>query len=101
MDLRRRIAELESRHYLSLRYLEPDRKYSILRAKRMQTIYGPSIVLTLLDSPERLIGVFLPRGFYSVFTEHDISEINISTFKLSLIYKGTCLDTQAFKLSIE
>jgi hypothetical protein len=101
MDLRRRIAELESCHYMSVRSLETDRKYSILSAERMQTKYGPSIVLTLLDSPERLIRVFLPRRYYSVFTEEDITEINTLGVKLCLVYKGTCVDTKAFKLAIE
>jgi hypothetical protein len=101
MDLRRRIAELESCHYLSVRSLEPDRTYSILRAERMQTKYGPTIVLTLVDSPERLVRVFLPRRFYSVFTEDDNSIINTSKDKLSLICKGTCIDTKAFKIANE
>jgi hypothetical protein len=101
MDLSRKFVELDACHYLSVGSLQTDRKYSILRAERMGTRYGPRIVLTLVDSPDRLLRVFLPRRYYSLFTDEEITDINASKLQLSLIYKGTCVDTKAFKLAIE
>jgi hypothetical protein len=101
MDLRKKFEEVEACHYMSVDSLQTDRPYSIIRAERIATRYGPSVVLSLLDSLDRVIRVFIPKRFYSSFSDENIDQINSSSVNLRLIYKGTCVDTKAFKLAIQ
>jgi hypothetical protein len=101
MDLRKKIAEIEAFQYMSVGSLQTDRPYPILRAERIATRYGPSVMLSLSDSPDRIIRVFIPKRFYSSFSDENVEDINSKAVNLQLIYRGTCVDTKAFKLAIQ
>jgi hypothetical protein len=101
MDLRKKFAEIEACHYMSVGSLQTDRPYPIIGAERIAMRFGPSVVLSLSDSPNRIIRVFIPKRFYSSFSDENIEAINSTSVNLQLIYRGTCVDTKAFKLEIQ
>jgi hypothetical protein len=101
MDLSRRIQELDSCYSMKLSSLQVDRKYPITYAERIATRFGPAIVLAVRDTPERVPKVLMPRRFYAAFTDRDLNDINSANVKLNLVYKGQCVNTRAFKVTIE
>jgi hypothetical protein len=101
MDLTLRFQQVTSCSTIEIAQLQTDRPYPITFVERVGTKYGPSILMSLLDSPTRIIKVFLPRRYYSVFTDDDINQINSKQVKYGLIYKGQCVNTHSHKLAIE
>ena len=101
MDLSRKIQELDSCYNMKLNSLQVDRKYPITFAERIPTRFGPAIVLAIRDTQDRILKVFMPRRFFSAFTNDDIDDINSGKVKLNLVYKGQCVNTRAFKVTIE
>ena len=61
---------------MKLSSLQVDRKYPITHVKRVGTRFGPAIVLTIRDTPDQILEVFMPRRFYSAFSDEDLEEIN-------------------------
>jgi hypothetical protein len=98
---RSEVCRFDSCHSVNISSLEVDRKYPIINAERIGTRHGPTIILSLRDSPSRIIKVFVPRRYYSSFSDTAIEEINSATVALCLIFKGQCVDTKAYKLAIE
>jgi hypothetical protein len=86
---------------MKLSSLQVDRKYPITHVKRVGTRFGPAIVLTIRDTPDQILEVFMPRRFYSAFPDVDLEEINSEKVALNLVYKGQCVNTYAFKVAIE
>jgi hypothetical protein len=76
MDLTLRFQEASSCTAMSVAKLQTDRTYPITFAERVGTRFGPAILISLLDSPTRIIKFFLPRRYYSSITDYDIAEIN-------------------------
>jgi hypothetical protein len=87
--------------------LKVDQKYPIVKAERVKTRYGDTILLSIRDllsvgnSTPLLMKVFLPKRYAQVFTEDDISNINSGPAALSLIFKGQCKDSNSVILAIE
>jgi len=77
------------------------KKYPISKARRLDTKYGESILITVLEFSENPVSVFLPKRYAGVFTDDDIERINSKRTKLQMIYKGTCDKTSAYMLEIE
>jgi hypothetical protein len=50
--------------------------YPIERAEKLQTKLGGAILLTLQESLQAFVTVFLPRRYGAHFTENDIISIN-------------------------
>jgi dTDP-4-dehydrorhamnose reductase len=65
-------------------------KHLILRVERVYTRYGSSIVLTLWGPESRRYEVNLPRRYYGLITDYDITATNYKQIVLHLVYKGTC-----------
>ena len=61
MDLTRKFFEAEDCGVIKLDQMVLNRKYPIVRAKRVITQYGGSVLLTVEGSPEQLVKVFLPN----------------------------------------
>ena len=101
MDLSRKIQELDSCYNMKLNSLQVDRKYPITFAERIPTRFGPAIVLAIRDTPDRILKVFMTRRFFSAFSNDDIDDINSGKVKLNLVYKGQCVNTRAFTVTIE
>jgi len=81
--------------------LEPHKLYPIIRAKRIPTKYGPTVVLTLRVSKTSIVQVFLPKRYSEVMSDTDIDSINSKAFLLHLVYKGVCESSKAYLLAIE
>jgi len=101
MDLSRRIQELDSCYSMKLSSLQVDRKYPITYAERIATRFGPAIVLAVRDKPERVLKVFMPKRFYAAFSYRNIDDINSANVRLNIVYKGQCVNTRAFKVTVE
>jgi len=56
--------------------LTVDRKYPIVKAERVRTRYGETILLSIRDSAQQLFKVFLPKRYATVFKDEDITAIN-------------------------
>jgi hypothetical protein len=61
MDLVQKFEEVMWDKTVSVIDLERNRKYPILRVKRITTKIGPAVVLTIRDSQEDPPQVFLPK----------------------------------------
>jgi len=101
MELSHKIQEVDSCYSMKLRPLQVDRKSPITHAERVATRFGPAIVLAIRDTQDRIVKVFIPRRFYSAFSDEDLEEINSTKVALNLVYKGQCVNTRAFKVTIE
>ena len=77
------------------------KRYPISKARRLDTKYGESILITVLEFGENPVSVFLPKRYTGVFTDDDIERINSKRTKLQMAYKGTCDKTRAYMLEIE
>jgi hypothetical protein len=64
--------------------LKVDQKYPIVKAERVQTRYGETILLSIRDllnlsvrdSKPQLMKLFLPKRYAQVYKEDDITNIN-------------------------
>jgi hypothetical protein len=101
MELSRKIQELDSCYSMKLSSLQVDRKYPITHAEWIGTRFGPAVVVAIRDTPDRILKVFMPRRFYSAFTDKYIEDINSANVMLCLVYKGQCVNTHAFKVTVE
>jgi hypothetical protein len=100
-ELSCRFQESSSCIRMSVGQLQTNRTYPITFMERIGTQYGPSILISLCDSPKRIIKIFLPRIYCSLVTDTDIDEVNSAKVSLSLVYQGQCTETKAYKLAIE
>ena len=80
--------------------LQVNRKYRILRAKRLTRRFGPTVILTVNNGEAAPVQIFLPRRYRDVFTDTDIDQFNCNTVFLHLIFKGVCPATKAYLLAI-
>jgi hypothetical protein len=80
--------------------LRTDSSYPIERADNFQTRFGEAVLLTIQDSPQSYVKVFLPRRYGVLFTEEDFQAVNDKHVSLSLRYLGTCPATNSYILDI-
>jgi len=89
--------------------LKVDQTYPIVKAERVKTRYGETVLLSIRD-PQNLGGkdlspallkVFLPKRYATVITDEDISSINGELMHWNLISKGVCQRTNNYVLAIE
>ena len=84
-----------SSHFLSiatgcivrLDTLEIDRRYPVKFARRLETQYGPTFLLTL-ETGEENVKVYIPKRYAELFSDKDIEDINNSIKQYKLIYKA-------------
>jgi hypothetical protein len=100
MDLREKFLDVGSCTILSINKVELDKKYPIKHARRVYTMFGPTILLTLKDPVLRPLKFFLPRRYSDVFSDDDVGDKNSAKVRFYLIYEGQCAETKSFKLEI-
>jgi len=76
MDLGKRFEEATAYASVSIASLEPQNRYPIVRAKRLSTKFGMSVVFTLRSSDTTIVQVFPPQRYIDVVTDADIHNIN-------------------------
>lgn len=67
---------------------EYDRKYAIVRAERVMTHLGHTVLLTVKDSPRHILKLFLPKRYARVVSDTDILHANMNPEILCLVYRG-------------
>jgi len=75
--------------------------YPIERAEKLQTRFGEAILLTLQESPQTSVKVFVPRRYGALFTDNDLHSINEKSVSLALKYLGNCPTSNSYILEIE
>ena len=102
MELSKKFQMATSCHVVNIDSLEVDRKYPIVKAERVTTRFGESILLCIQNSITlNLFKIFLPKRYAETFTDDDFNAINSEKVKLNLIYTGMCAQTKSFNLAIE
>jgi hypothetical protein len=101
MELARKFQETSSCTDMSVAKLQADRPYPITFVERIGTWYGPDILMSLRDSPTRIVKLYLPRRYYSSVSDADIADINSAIVSLGLVYQGQCVETKSYKVAIE
>ena len=100
MELVKKFHEESTCDVIPIDKLQVEVKNLILRAERVYTRYGPSIVLTLQGPESRRYKVYLHRRYYWLVTDDDIIAINEKQVVLHLVYKETCRQSQQHLLTI-
>ena len=75
--------------------------YPIERAEKLRDRFGEAILLTLQESPQIFVKVFLPRHYGALFTDNDLHSINEKAVSLALKYLGKCPTSNSYILEIE
>ena len=101
MDLTKRFEEATAYAPVNVNTLEPHKLYTIIRAKRIPTKYGLSVVLTLRIAETNNVQIFLPKCYSDVVSDSDIDAIDSKAFSLHLVYKGVCESFKSYLLAIE
>jgi hypothetical protein len=99
MDLTAKFKMTSTCHTVGISSLKMDNPFSIKRAEKIQTRYVETILLTLQESQQTFVKVFLPKRYGDLFTETDIKSINQRSVIHTLRYRGTI--TNSFILKIE
>jgi len=89
--------------------LKVDQSYPIVKAERVKTRYGETVLLSIRDPQNlsvrdlapALMKVFLPKRYATVITDADITSINEEQIRWNLISKGVCERTNTYVLAIE
>jgi hypothetical protein len=81
--------------------LDIDKRYPVIHADRLETKYVTSVLLTICDSTNNVIEVFLPHRYRVVFTDNDITSINGITVQYHMTYKGRCFKSNSYILQID
>jgi hypothetical protein len=81
MDLSKRFQDATSSQIIGISSLDIDRKYHIVMAERVVTKFGPTVLLSIKDSPYNIVKCFAPRHYSCIFTEEDINCINSQKIK--------------------
>jgi len=101
MDLTKRFEESTAYASVNVNTLETHKLYAIIRAKRIPTKYGLSVVLNLRIVETNMVQVFLPKRYSVVVSDSDIDAINSKAVSLHLVYKGVCESSKSYLLAIE
>ena len=101
MDLTQKFDGVTCDTTVSVSELDVNRKYRILRAKRLTTRFGPTEILSVKGEDAAPVQIFLPRKYSDVFTDTDIEQINSNAVFIHLFFKGVCPTTKACLLAIE
>jgi hypothetical protein len=83
MDLARKFEEVDSYHSVKISSLEVDQKYPITRAEQISIRYGPTILLSIRDSPSHILTAFVPRRYFSFL---DTSNKDTNSEKVTLSF---------------
>jgi hypothetical protein len=100
MDLAQKFEAPCSSNIISISSLEVGRKYPIVLANRATTRFGPTILLSLQESVDRMGKIFLPSRYSSVFSDTDIEDVNCQKVSPHFMYQGKSETTKAYDLTI-
>jgi hypothetical protein len=76
MELAKKFQKVTSSSTVNTSSLDVNRKYPINRAERIVTKFGPNILMSIADEPDRTGKVFMPKRYGSEFSDVDIEDID-------------------------
>ena len=100
MELAKKFEDATLCQSVNIISLDTDKKYPIVRAKRITSKFGPSVLLTIRDSESTTDQTFLPKRYSAVVSDDDIQKIN-NFVSLNLMYMGICEKSRSYLLKIE
>ena len=83
MDLSMKFKITSACQTIRITSLKTDSSYPIERAEKVQTRYGEAILLTLKESSQVYLKMFLPRRYGALFSEDDLKSVNEKTISQS------------------
>jgi len=101
MDLSAKFRMTSACQTVRITSLKTDISYPIERAEKLQTRYCEAVLLTLKESSQVYVKVFLPRRYGALFTEDDLKSVNEKTVSLALRYRGTCSTSNSYILEVD
>jgi len=75
MDLAKNFEVATSRKTSKINSLGNEILYPIVRAKRITSKYGPTVLLTVRDSEFCVVQIFLPKQYCEVISNDDMDKI--------------------------
>jgi len=78
-----------------------NRPHPIVRVKRITTKFGSTVLLSIRDTDEQVVQMFLPKRYANVVSDEDIGKINSKSIYLNLLYMGMCERTKSNLLAID
>ena len=100
-ELAKKFEEATSCQSVNINSLDRDKTYPIVRAKRITSEFGPTVLLAVRESESTTVQIFLPKGYSAVVLNDDIEKINNKVVSLSLINMGICEKARSYLLKIE
>ena len=85
MDLAKRFEEATTTASVNISSLILNRPYPMVHAKRINTKYGPTVLLSIRDVAENIVYIFLPKPYANVVTDEDLENINSRSVYLNLV----------------
>ena len=76
MSLGQHFYNVASGQEFSIHTLEMDRPYPVLFARRLQSQYGPTVLLTLQAEENINVKIYPPKRYADGFDDQDIEDIN-------------------------
>ena len=101
MELDRNFQMASACRSLTIGSLRPDQQYPVVHAERVNTRYGPSVLLAILENSTFSMKFFLPKRYCEVVSDEDTEVINSGRVLLYLVYKGTCPKSNSCVLELQ
>jgi len=67
MDLAKKFEDATSCHSVNINFLDTDKMYPIVRAKRITSKFGPTILLIIQNSESTTVQIFLTKRYSAFF----------------------------------
>ena len=101
MDFAKRFAEATAYATVNIISLKINKMYPIVNFKRVTTKHGPTLLLSIRESEESIVQLFLPKRYCAVISDDDMEKINTKAVSLYLVYKCLCGTSKSYFLGIE
>ena len=88
MDLVQRFGLARCERSIRMAELKINKSYTIVKAQRSNTKFGPTILISIKDDSDRSVRGFLPKRYTSLFNYINIQIYNDGEIKLNMIYHG-------------
>jgi len=101
MDLAKRFQEAHATASVNISSLILNKSYPFVHAKRINTKYGPTVLLSIRDFDDKFVDIFLPKRYANIMNNENLENINSRSVHLNLVYKGLCEFSSSYLLAID
>jgi len=85
LDLSKRFEEATSSTKVFIGSLEINKMYPIVRAERINTKFGSTVLLSIRDSEAQIVQIFLPKRYRDVVSDYNMDRIYSKSFPKSYL----------------